>query len=179
METTTQNPATLSIKHFARPENQGRLSQALDELSEVLQSYLGFISMDIVRPSGNPLEYHVIVKFKDVRSLNAWLSSKQRSEWHKRLIDLSSKDLIVKVEHGFANWLADSRSKSMAPWKLDVITWLAIYPLICGLILLLAPVLAKTSMWMDNLILTIILIPLLSRLVMPFMFRIFGKWLKA
>lgn len=55
--------------------------------------------------------------------------------------------------------------------------WLAIYPLITVISLLFGDFLAKSPIPVRTLILTIILVPLMSYILLPFYNKVFDKWL--
>lgn len=61
--------------------------------------------------------------------------------------------------------------------KRAFLTWLAIYPVITLLFILFGNQLIKLPLALRTLILTLILVPLLSYVLLPLLFRIFAKWL--
>ena len=62
-------------------------------------------------------------------------------------------------------------------WKMAMITWLAIFPLINVLNLVLAPLLGGLPAIVRTLVSTAILVPLMTWVVMPAMTRLFLRWL--
>ncbi len=173
-------PVTVSVKRIVIQEYQHVFEKQLEDVVKTIKKFDGFLSIDIIRPiSTDTLEYDVILKFDSFESLYKWRDSQERKNWNTLAEESTAFGPEINVVKGFENWFIIPHKQEQIPmWKMDFITWLAIYPLICGLILLLRPVLAVTPMLVDNLILTIILIPLLSRIVMPRMIRLFAKWLK-
>jgi antibiotic biosynthesis monooxygenase (ABM) superfamily enzyme len=62
-------------------------------------------------------------------------------------------------------------------YKLAVINWLAIFPLITLILWLSRPLMAGFPLWTTTLVVTLVLVPLMTFLVMPLMLRIFARWL--
>ena len=61
--------------------------------------------------------------------------------------------------------------------KRAFLVWLAIYPLITVLFLLLGDYLVNFAIPLRTLILTLIAVPLMAYVILPFYHRIFDKWL--
>jgi len=62
-------------------------------------------------------------------------------------------------------------------YKLAIVTWLAIYPLITGLLWVLQPVVSQLPLPLVTLLLTVILVSVQTFIVMPLMLRLFRPWL--
>jgi antibiotic biosynthesis monooxygenase (ABM) superfamily enzyme len=67
---------------------------------------------------------------------------------------------------------------SAAPkrWKMMLITWLFVYPVINLLFMLLMPLMAEQNQWVKTLVLTLILIPLMG-VVLPRLHQRFWGWI--
>lgn len=61
--------------------------------------------------------------------------------------------------------------------KRAFLTWLAIYPVITLIFILFGNLLIQLPLALRTLVLTLILVPLLSYVLLPLLFRIFAKWL--
>lgn len=62
--------------------------------------------------------------------------------------------------------------------KRAFITWLAIYPLITIIFWAFGDWLLKIPLPLRTLLLTLVLVALLSYIILPFLYKIFDKWLK-
>ncbi len=62
-------------------------------------------------------------------------------------------------------------------FKITVLTWLGIYPLITILLYVLGDSLNQFIMPVRTLVLTLVLVPLMTLVAMPFLRNLFGKWL--
>lgn len=64
-------------------------------------------------------------------------------------------------------------------WKMAIVVWLAIYPLITVMQWLLGPQLAKvTPLALRTLILTAVVVPLMVYGVLPLVQKLLGGWLR-
>lgn len=61
--------------------------------------------------------------------------------------------------------------------KRAFLVWLAIYPLVTLLFYLLGDILLLVPLPLRTLVLTLIAVPLMSYLILPFYQRLFAKWL--
>lgn len=61
--------------------------------------------------------------------------------------------------------------------KRTFLIWLAIYPLVTLLFYLLGDLLGQLPLPLKTLILTLIAVPTMSYLILPFYNRVFAKWL--
>ncbi len=64
-------------------------------------------------------------------------------------------------------------------WKMAIVTWIAVYPLITLLLLVLGPFILDLPIPIVTLILSVTLVSLLTFVVMPLLMRAFGPWLRA
>ena len=62
--------------------------------------------------------------------------------------------------------------------KRAFVAWLAIYPLITVILYISQELLMTLPLALKTMIITLIVVPLMSYLVMPLFNRIFGKWLE-
>jgi antibiotic biosynthesis monooxygenase (ABM) superfamily enzyme len=67
-------------------------------------------------------------------------------------------------------------SASPKRWKMMLLTWLFVYPVINVLFMLLMPLMAEQNQWVKTLVLTLILVPLMGA-VLPRLHQRFGSWI--
>lgn len=63
--------------------------------------------------------------------------------------------------------------------KRAFLVWLSIYPLITALFYVLGEYLSPLPLALRTFVLTIIAVPLVSYLIMPFFNKVFAKWLRS
>jgi len=64
-------------------------------------------------------------------------------------------------------------------WKMAIITWIAVYPIITVLLLALGPILAGLPTPLTTLIVSVLLVTLMTFVLMPLLTRAFRPWLRA
>ena len=64
-------------------------------------------------------------------------------------------------------------------YKLFLLTWIAIYPIITGILWLFGSFLIPLPLPLRTLILTVLLVYLMTYIVMPRLQRLFRRWLNA
>lgn len=63
-------------------------------------------------------------------------------------------------------------------YKRTLILWMAIYPLIMVLELVLGPFLKEMHRALGTLIMTLVAVPIMEYLLVPMLYHLFRKWLK-
>lgn len=69
-------------------------------------------------------------------------------------------------------------NKSPKKWKMAMLIWLAIYPLITLIFLLFGDWLIKIPLAIRTLLLTMVAVPLMFYVILPFYNRLFHNWLQ-
>ena len=64
-------------------------------------------------------------------------------------------------------------------YKQTIISFIGIYPLIMAFMALFGPVIQPLPLWLNNLIVCLMLVPLLTFGVIPLLNRLFARWLHA
>jgi antibiotic biosynthesis monooxygenase (ABM) superfamily enzyme len=76
--------------------------------------------------------------------------------------------------------MTDSRIRAPAApprYKLALVTWIGVYPVITVLLAVLGPVTATWPLPLRTLVLTAVMVPTLIWVVMPMLTRLFRGWL--
>jgi antibiotic biosynthesis monooxygenase (ABM) superfamily enzyme len=68
-------------------------------------------------------------------------------------------------------------NKKPSRHKLALLSWLAIYPLITGIFLVFNQPLMQLALPVRTFVLTIVLVGLMSYIIMPYLTKVFNKWL--
>lgn len=126
------------------------------------------------------LEYRVIFKFDRMSNLRRPEESEVRQQWLKRAEPLTLGLPDTQTLSGLETWFALPSQRAIVPpsrYKMAIITWLAIYPLISIINILFAPILNPLPLLLRTLLLTVVLVSLMTYVVMPQMTKLFTKWL--
>jgi uncharacterized protein len=86
----------------------------------------------------------------------------------------------VRVLTGLETWFTlPSKPGQPSPprYKMAVVTWLAVFPLITLIFALFGPLLSQLPTLLRTLILTMVMVTLMTYVIMPRLTRLFSFWL--
>lgn len=177
----TDDPPVTGVA--SRRVEKGREEEFEEWISGILtavKEFPGYLGSDVLRP-GDPDddEYRIIYRFDHASNLNRWEESEERGRWLRRAKPMISEE-NVRVLTGLETWFTlPSRPDEPSPprYKMAVVTWLAVFPLISAIFALLGPVLNQLPVLLRTLLLTVIMVSLMTYVVMPRMTRLFAFWL--
>ena len=175
-------PVTVVVNRIVKPGREAEFERWLQAVSQVVAGFPGHLGMDVFRPPAGEREYVFVYRFDTHQNLRRWSESRERMDWVARadaLCDESHLQLITGLEHWFQMPKRHAPGAPQPPprWKMALITWLAIFPLINVMNLVLAPLLGGLPAIVRTLVSTAILVPLMTWVVMPAMTRLFLRWL--
>lgn len=173
-------PVTL-IFHFT--VHKGKEKQFEDwahEITKAGSTFEGHLGSNWIRTAGN--EYIVIVKFVDLEDSNKWLNSDIRKRLLKKATTLVKQDKPDKLQNvtGLETWFTLPGSIKITPpprWKMVIATMIGIYPI--GLIYqaYLVPYMLRVPLLLRPIVLSLILTPTLTYIIMPQLTKLLRKWL--
>ena len=174
-------PVTISISRRVKPGCEAAFEEFILGITTAATTFEGHLGTNIFRPSdpANP-EYRVIFKFDRMSNLHRWEGSNVRREWLDRAESLTLGPPETQILTGLETWftLPTQRGTVTPPhYKITLLTWLGIFPLITALLALLGPFLNPLPLVLRTLVLTAVLVPLMTYVVMPRLTRLFTWWL--
>ena len=189
--TPTTPPAsasvTVSITRRVDPERFTEASEWVQYGIDLAHKYPGFLGSGWVRSSEDSASWHMLYRFSDTRSLDAWENSDERTEWLSSGDDLVL-DAQVEKRTGIEGWfdeqdppLGSSASPPPPRWKQASCIALGFFPLNLGFTVLvssLVPGWNEVPAVLRVLTTTIILIPLMAYVVLPWITRMLRPWLQ-
>ncbi|MEU1808975.1 antibiotic biosynthesis monooxygenase [Micromonospora aurantiaca (nom. illeg.)] len=187
MTTTQAVPVTVAVSRRADPARTDEVVAWMRAGTALAESFPGFLGAGFVRSAPGSGEWHVMYRFADADTLRDWEDSPQRRWW------LSSAQGIVehtRVERrtGIEGWFDQpvdhvvetfGEPEPAAPprWKQAVTIWLAFFPLSLAATLLTTRFLAGVPLAGRTLLMTLVLTPLMTYLVLPRITRALHRWL--
>ncbi|PTA43585.1 antibiotic biosynthesis monooxygenase [Micromonospora sp. RP3T] len=190
MTTMQAVPVTVAVSRRADPARTGEMVAWMRAGTALAESFPGFLGAGFVRSAPGSAEWHVMYRFADADTLRGWEDSPQRHWW------LSSAQGIVehtRVERrtGIEGWfdrpvdhvvetvgVAEPATPTAPPrWKQAVTIWLAFFPLSLTATLLTARFVADVPLAGRTLLMTLVLTPLMTYLVLPRITRALHWWL--
>ena len=177
-------PVTAVVSRLVRPGREADYETWLHGITQVAVTFPGHRGVTILRPSDPACpEYVLVVHFDQYRSLKAWNDSTVRNEWLEKSKDLCEDDGRIHVLSGLENWFTLPGRPTVHPpprWKMALVTWLAIYPMVTVMGFALNALLGEGfPAPIRSLIMSATLVTLMTWVVMPRLTRVFYRWLYA
>jgi hypothetical protein len=180
----TEEGATVVITHRVRDDKHADYERWLNEIAPLCKASPGHLDWHIVRPiSGLTETYTVIIRFDTTAHLRGWMESPTRA----RLIEKAQPLFVTGddffISSGLDFWFAPTGAKAKVPvrWKQYLVTWSAIYPLVLGVPLVVAPVLGLLGVPDNRLLSTLVVtgtvVFLMVYVVMPRYTKLLQRWL--
>ncbi len=174
-------PITVSVFRRVKPGCVRAFEEFLSGIINASMTFQGHLGTNVFRTSDptHP-EYLIVFKFDRRSNLRRWEESECRRQWLTRIESLTVGSPAIEVLTGLETWFTISPRKPIVPpprYKMATLTWIAIFPLVNIINLLLGSTLNSLPSLLRSLIMTVILVPLMTYVVMPRMTRLFTWWL--
>ena len=140
----------------------------------------GFIGAEVLPPATEGGEHQTILRFETQAGLDAWDSSPERHAWHERLDVVAEGTPDYQLLTGLEAWFARAEVPGHKPpkrWKMAIVTWLGIWPIVMVLQLFLNPLIEDVPFVLRVGIFTIFVVAMITYLVMPQLVKLFRPWL--
>ena len=198
MSTSTDTPAaaevdgplTVSITRRVAPEDELLMQAWVHAGTSMAEHFEGFLGAGWVR-SGTE-DWHMLYRFDSRAHLDTWERSPERLRWLRSAADLV-EHRRTEYRTGIEGWFDEPASSSVhdagatgptgppAPprWKQASVIWIAFFPTSLTLTYLLSPFSAGWPVVVRVLVTTLLATPWMTYVFLPFVTRLFGRWLKA
>ncbi|SDS33930.1 antibiotic biosynthesis monooxygenase [Microbacterium paraoxydans] len=189
-------PVTVSIRREVDPERIAEATAWVQTGVNLATKYPGFLGSGWVRAGEDSQVWHMLYRFASEDALTAWEQSGERAWW------LSMGQGFVRSERskrrsGIEGWFDEPSTGSIpvvdpdgttstvtvapAPprWKQAVSIWLGFFPVNLAFTYAMSPVPGwdAVPMWLRVLITTLVLTPIMTYWVLPFVTRSLRNWL--
>jgi antibiotic biosynthesis monooxygenase (ABM) superfamily enzyme len=176
--------ATVVITHRVRQDKHADYERWLDEIALLCRASPGHLDWHIVRPVPGLTEtYTVIIRFETRAHLQGWMESPARTRLIEKVQPLFVTGDDFFISSGLDFWFTPGGAKAKVPvrWKQYLVTWSAIYPLVLGVPLVVAPALRLLRVpdhhVLTTLVVTGTVVCLMVYVVMPRYTRLIQRWL--
>ncbi len=172
---------TVVISRRVKPECKAEFELFLLGITAACEKFHGHLGSSIFPPvnSDDP-EYRIIFKFDRLSNLRNWETSPERKYWFAIAESLTVSPPQIQVLTGLETWFTLSGNPSITPpprYKMTVVTWLAVFPLITFISLILKQPLSNLPLVLRVATITAIAVPTMTYLLMPQMTKLFSGWL--
>ena len=186
MSTATEAQAsavTVLITRRVSPGHEAGFEQASEHMTAGARSFPGYLGGRLVRPEAeggtDATLYNVVFAFDIAAHLQAWQDSPVRSLALAAIAPHIEGQTVRRVS-GLGRWFAAPTGPKQSPpprWKVAVVTWLGICPMVYVLFLLLCELLAPWPLLPHVMLLTSLVVVIMTWLVAPQLTRLLKPWL--
>jgi antibiotic biosynthesis monooxygenase (ABM) superfamily enzyme len=183
-------PITVAIERRVDADRQAEALAWVQTGTSLASQRPGYLGSGWVRASGSSSLWYTLYRFADAASLADWESSAER-HWWLRSGEEFVREARVERRTGIEGWFDVSASSLLddapapaarvAPprWKQAVTIWLGFFPtnLVFTLLVSLLPVWGTVPLAARVLITTVVLTPVMTYLVLPFVTARLKPWL--
>lgn len=173
-------PVARIARRRARQGREKDYEATIREMFAAMRAMDGFLGADLIPPEAPGTDYQVVVRFASEMALRAWDESAQRQRFHARLVALAENEPEYRTLTGLEAWFTPAVvPKSMHPprGRMTVLTWLGIFPTVSLYLWFLGPLLADLPFLLRTAILTALVVPTMTYLLMPGLTRLLKGWL--
>jgi uncharacterized protein len=174
-------PVTTTVTRRVKPGHEAFYEKFLDGIIAAASRYPGHLGVEVFRPdSGSGGEYRTVYRFDSAEHLHAWLDSDEHAAWLERAEPHVIGPLHTEFLTGLETWFTlPGRPGTPAPppYKMTLVTWITIFPLITGIVVVLGPLLEGLPLTLRLGVTTAVTVTLMTWVVMPRMTRLLSGWL--
>jgi antibiotic biosynthesis monooxygenase (ABM) superfamily enzyme len=171
---------TTTVTRRVKPGHEAAYEEFLEGIIAAASRFPGHIGVEVFRPDAPGGEYRTVYRFDTAEHLRAWLGSAERAAWLERAERDAAGPMQSRYLTGLESWFTlPSRPGALPPppWKMALLTWVTIFPLITGVVLALDPLLEGFALVSRLAITTAVTVPLMTWVVMPQITRLLRGWL--
>jgi antibiotic biosynthesis monooxygenase (ABM) superfamily enzyme len=174
-------PITTTVTRRVKPGHESFYEQFLSGIIATASEFPGHLGVEVFRPqSAAAGEYRIVYRFDTAEHLRRWLDSEEHAAWLERAEPHVIGPMRTSFVTGLESWFTLPGSPGAAPpppYKMALLTWITIFPLITGVIVALGPLIKDVPLVPRLGITTAITVPLMTWVVMPRVTRLLRRWL--
>lgn len=172
---------TIVVSHYVQQGKEQEFERALKQVIEQAKSFEGYDGIQTIKVNNKvENEYILMIRFDTEYNYRIWESSNIRKAWSKELKEYILKESQVRFQEGLEFWFSlPQQTNTTVPkkWKMALLTWVVIYPMILALSTLSGVYLSFVHPFLRMLIVSMILVTLMSYFIMPKVTTIFASWI--
>jgi uncharacterized protein len=171
---------TTIVSRRVKPGHEAAYEEFLEGIIAAARSFPGHLGVEVFRPSSTGGEYRIVYRFDSAANLRRWLGSDEHAAHLRRAEPHVAGPLKSQYLTGLETWFTLAEQPGVSPpprYKMAVLTWLTIFPVITVLAVALGPLLDGLSLVPRLAITTLVAVPLMTWVVMPRVTRLMRAWL--
>jgi uncharacterized protein len=173
-------PVTTTVTRRVKPGHEAAYEAVLEGIIAAASRFPGHLGVEVFRPTGPGGVYRIVYRFDSGAHLRDWLDSEERAAWLERAEPHAAGPIRRQFLTGLESWFTlptDPGAPPPPPYKMALLTWLTIFPVITLVILALDPLLEGLALVPRLAITTAVTVPLMTWVVMPRVTRVLRPWL--
>lgn len=181
-EIDCDTPVTIIVKRRPRPGKEKEFKEVVSGISRAAMTFKGHLGINIFHPTRTNSFYRMVFKFDSRRNFIAWETSDIRQKWLERFNEVDAGDPQMEVLSGLETWFASADEEAVVPprkYKMMIVVWLSVFPLSVLLNYLLRPMISELNITLQIAVISIVIVILMTYIVMPFMSKLFHRWLHS
>jgi uncharacterized protein len=173
-------PVTATVTRRVKPGHEAAYEQFLAGISGAAKAFPGYLGEEVFRPAGGEGgEYRIVYRFDSPAHLRAWLDSTERAAWLARAEPHVASPMRTQYLTGLEGWFTLPTQPGAPPpaYKMAVLTWVTIFPLITLVVVVSAPLIGHLPLVPRLAVTTLVTVSLMTWVVMPRVTRLLHRWL--
>ena len=174
-------PVTTTVTAQVKPGHEPFYERFLEGIIEAASRFPGHMGVEVFRPQSSAGgEYRVVYRFDTGDHLSAWLDSSERAAWLERAEPHLISPPRTQFLTGLETWFTlpgQSVTSAPPPYKMAVLTWVTIFPLITLVVIVLGPLLKDLDLVPSLALTTAVTVPIMTWIAMPLITRLLRRWL--
>ena len=177
----TDGPVTTTVIRRVKPGHEPYYEEFLKGVLAAASRFPGHLGAEVFRPHNTATgEYRIVYRFDTREHLRAWLDSDERAAWLDRAEPHAIGPMRTQFVTGLETWFTlpgRPDTPPPPPYKMALLTWITIFPLITLVIVVLEPVLKELALVPRLALTTAVTVPIMTWVVMPRVTRLLRGWL--
>ena len=172
-------PVTVLVTRKPLPGKEAEFEEYITGITQAAMQFPGHMGANIFRPAKPGGAYRILFKFDRRSHLEGWENSKERATW-REIAETVSQPREVQTITGLEAWftLPDCAINVHPPkYKMAFLVWLGVFILVNLISYLIGPFIAPWPMLARNFTVTVLVVSLLTYFVLPWLTRLFARWL--
>jgi uncharacterized protein len=168
------------VTRRVKPGHEPFYEQFLAGIIAAASEFPGHLGVEVFRPqSAASGEYRTVYRFDSEEHLRAWLDSDEHAAWLERAEPHVIGPMRTSFVTGLETWftLPGHSGSAPPPYKMALVTWITIFPLITAIVAITGPRLKDLPLVLRLAITTALTVPLMTWVVMPRVTRLLRGWL--
>jgi uncharacterized protein len=177
----TSDPVTTTVSRRVKPGHEPFYEQFLKGIIAAANRFPGHLGVEVFRPeTASGGEYRIVYRFDNAEHLRAWLDSDERAAWLERVEPHVIGPMRTQFVTGLETWFTlpgRPATRPPPPYKMALVTWITIFPLITLVVVVLGPLLKGLALVPSLAVTTAVTVPIMTWLAMPVVTRLLRRWL--